>query len=427
MTTTKGRLAILLVFLLLYVPFVTLNGFQMADERSIDLPSFYFAADVTFNDHESPYRVGAWDDLQKQLQQKVFPFLYPPPSLLFFWPFSWFSYDQVKTGLLVVNHLGFLYLLYLLLFRILKLPSLWKRAQNDESDFPPWLFLAVLVLYALVFHPIAVTMNHGQVNILVMVQICLFWVWLREGKHPAVTALPLAMAIILKTYPVIFLPLLLIRRQYLVAAWAMGYTVTMTLVSLVVLPHGTWGDWMNSVLPTGGYGKIPYHLFSPALPWNQSINGFTSRLFLHPDYAVTVNAAAARWVPSVLAVLVIAALVWVSLRLNKKAPNTFGDEEIALVLTTVFLVAPLSWEHHLVFVLPAALFAVIHLLEGRLSIGPAIAVGLAAGIVAWPLKYLFEIQGQGALNLLVSVKFFAAVVLWAFLLIRLWRPRPARG
>jgi hypothetical protein len=270
-------------------------------------------------------------------------------------------------------------------------------------------------------------MDHGQVNLLVMIQICLFWVWLREGRHPAVTALPLALAIILKTYPIIFLPLLLIRRQYLAAAWALGYSVTLTLVSLVVLPHGTWGDWMNSVLPTGGYGKIPFHLFSPAMPWNQSINGFTARLFLHPDYALTVNAAAARWVPMVLAVLVIAALVWVSLRLNRQSPKIYLDDEIALVLVTIFLVAPLSWEHHLVFVLPAALLAVVHLLEGRLSVGSAVAVGLAVGIVAWPLKYLYEIQGQGALNLLVSLKFLATVVLWVYFLIRLWRPQPARG
>jgi alpha-1,2-mannosyltransferase len=274
---------------------------------------------------------------------------------------------------------------------------------------------------------VAVTMSHGQVNILVIIQICLFWIWLREGKHPALTALPLAMAIILKTYPIIFLPLLLIRRQYLVAAWALGYALTLTLVSLVALPHGTWGDWMNSVLPTGGYGKIPFHLFSPAMPWNQSINGFTARLFLHPDYAVTINAAAARWVPTVLAVVVVAALVWVSLRLNKRSPKTYGDEEIVLVLTIIFLIAPLSWEHHLVFVLPAALLAVVHLLEGRLSVGAGIAVGLAAGILAWPLKYLFEIRGQGALNLLVSMKFFAAVVLWVYILNRLRRPQSARG
>ena len=46
MTPTRGRLAVLLIFLFLYVPFVTSNGFQLNDDRAIDLPSFYFAADA---------------------------------------------------------------------------------------------------------------------------------------------------------------------------------------------------------------------------------------------------------------------------------------------------------------------------------------------------------------------------------------------
>jgi alpha-1,2-mannosyltransferase len=422
-TPTQGRLAVLLVFLFLYVPFVTSNGFQLTDERAIDLPSFYFAADVTFNDHASPYRAGAWEPLEQRLQQKVFPFLYPPPSLLFFWPVSWFSYDAVKIGLLVINHLGLLYLMYLLFFRILKLPAPWSADPGDEGKPLAWLIPAALVLYVLNFQAIAVTLQHGQINILVLILVCLFWVGVREDRHPALTALPLAAAILLKTYPVLFLPLLLIRRRYLVAAWGLGFTVTLLLVSLVVLPQGTWGDWMNTVLPTGGYGKIPFNLFSPAMPWNQSINGFTARLFLHPDYGVTPSVAAGRWVPALLAGAVVVALIWLSLRLNQRTREIYRDEEIALVLTTTYLIAPLSWEHHLLFVLPAALLAVVHLCRGRLTVGWGVAVGLAAAIVAWPLAYLFEIRNQGTLNLLVSLKFFATVVLWAYLLVRLWRFR----
>jgi hypothetical protein len=204
-----------------------------------------------------------------------------------------------------------------------------------------------------------------------------------------------------------------------------------TLVSLVVLPHGTWGGWWNSVLPTGGYGNIPFHLFTPAIPWNQSINGFTARLFLNPDYALTIDSAPARWVPTVLVGFVLGALAWANLRLNRRARNTWLDEEIVVVLLSLFLIAPLSWEHHLVFVLPAALLALIHLLEGRLTVAAAIPVGLAAGLLAWPLTYVFQIRDEGALSLLISLKFFATVALWVYFMILLWRARsadqPAQG
>ena len=104
---------------------------------------------------------------------------------------------------------------------------------------------------------------------------------------------------------------------------------------------------------------------------------------------------------------------------------TQRDEEIVLVLLSLFLVAPLSWEHHLVFVLPAALLALKHLLEGRLTVATAIPVGLAICVLAWPLTYVFQIRDEGALSLLISLKTYATVGLWVYFLIRLWRSRPA--
>jgi hypothetical protein len=73
----------------------------LAEKRNIDLPSFYFASDVAFNQHASPYQSGAWQGTEQQLQQKAFPFLYPPPNLLLFLSFSWFSYECVKTAALL--------------------------------------------------------------------------------------------------------------------------------------------------------------------------------------------------------------------------------------------------------------------------------------------------------------------------------------
>jgi hypothetical protein len=423
-SAAKGRMTIILVFVFLYIPFLTTNGFQLAGKQNIDLPSFYFASDVTFNQHESPYRDNAWLDTQQQLKQKVFPYLYPPPSLMFFLPFSWFSYEWVKTAVLVVNHLSLLFLLYLFLFRIFRLPSPLKGDGEEEPQSLSWLILPVLVLYTLQFHPVAVTLGHGQINLIVMVQIALFWVFLRENRHAALTAAPLALAIILKTYPIIFLPLLLVRRQYRTAAWALGYTAALTLISLVVLPDGVWEDWLNFVAPTGGYAKTPFHLFSPAMPWNQSINGFTARLFLHPDYALAVNPFAAHAVPTLLAGLVVSVLVWAGRRMNNRPERRYVNEEMATVLLSIFLIAPLSWEHHLVFVLPAGLLALVHIFRGRMSVYVAVPVALAVGILAWPLSFLFNLQGGGLISLLVSMKFYATVTLWIYFLSRLWQTAP---
>jgi hypothetical protein len=423
-SAAKGRLSLILVFVFLYIPFLTTNGFQLADNKNIDLPSFYYAADVTFNQDVSPYRDNSWLEVQQQLQQKVFPYLYPPVSLLLFLPFSWFSYPTVKVAALIINHLSLIFLMYLLLFRIFRVNTLLKAPDDKDSGSLHWLVLPLLVLYSLQFHPIAVTMNHGQINLVVMVLICLFWTAAREDKPASLTAAPLALAIILKTYPVIFLPLLIVRRQYRIAAWALGYSVALVLASFAILPQGTWNDWLHFVVPTGGYAEVPFHLFSPAMPWNQSINGFTARLFLHPDYALTVNPAAARVIPTLLAGIIVSILVWFGRRMNNRPQRRYVNEEMAAVLLSIFLIAPLSWEHHLVFVLPAAMLALIHMFKGRMSVYVAVPVGLAVGILAWPMSYLFRISGGGMLSLLVSLKFYATVVLWVYFLTRLWQTKP---
>jgi hypothetical protein len=57
----------------------------------------------------------------------------------------------------------------------------------------------------------------------------------------------------------------------------------------------------------------------------------------------------------------------------------------------------------------------------------AVPVGLATGILAWPLAFLFRIQGGGAVSLLVSLKLYATITLLVYFLTRLWQTEPAPG
>lgn len=415
----KARLILGLVFLFLYVPFVTDNGFRAVDRRNVDLPSFYYAADTTFNDQGSPYRSSAWQPIQRELGHQVLPFLYPPPALLLLAPLGQLPYAEAKVAMLVVNHLSVLVLLYLLLFRIFTVPLPDPARDPDDRNFVRWLMLPLLVLYTLQFHPLMVTLDHGQINLTVLVLLCLFWLGARERGPAALIALPLAGAILLKTYPALFLPLLVIRRQGKVAAWAGGYVAGAAALSWLVLPRQAWTDWLELVLPTGGYASTPYHLFSPAMPWNQSLNGFTARLFLHPDYALGIHPLLARLIPAILALLILAVLCWLARRLSRFPGIGSVNDEFVFVLLSIFLVAPLSWEHHLVFVLPAALLALIHVITGRTGRSMTVLVGTSVFLMAWPMAFLFKIEKQGLLNLLISLKLFAVVGLWGYFLGRL--------
>jgi len=424
LTTARTRLALGLIFLFLYVPFLIDNGFRAAEAQSVDLPSFYYAAQATFSDGVSPYTPAAWQRLQHQLGQPVFPFLYPPPSLLFFLPFSWFSYGFVKVAVLVANHLSLLALLYLLLFRIfmVELPTGRADAARPGGALVGWLVLPLLILYMLQFHPVAVTLDHGQINLAVLVLLSLFWVALRERRPAALTALPLAGAILLKTYPVVFVPLLLVRRQWRPAAWTSAYVAAVAGASWLAVPHQAWRDWVRLVLPTGGYAEAPLGLLSPAMPWNQSVNGFAARLFLNPAVAAAARLPwAAKAVPFVTTAVILGVMVWLALRLTRRQETRYLNDEFVTVLLAMFLIAPLSWEHHLVFVLPAAMLALIQLLTGTVSTRSAFGIGLVVFVLAWPMGFLFRLPSAGAVGLLVSLKLYAVVALWLYFVRRLWK------
>jgi len=421
MVANKGRLVLALVFLFIYIPFITNHGFRSVEEKNVDLPSFYYATDITFNQHSSPYQSGSWQPVQNQLQQKVFPYLYPPSSLLLLAPYAWFSYPGLKLLVLVVNHLCILMVIYLLLFRVFGLSLPTSASTGTDEGVLRWLLLPMLILYTLQYHPLTVTLGHGQINLVVLVVLCLFWLTLRSRAHPALVGLPLAAAILLKTYPMLFLPLLLIRRKFRVAAFTGIYVGILVAISMIVLPEKAWSDWIHLIMPTGGYAQSPGNIFSPAIPWNQSLNGFAARAFLHPAYAMNLNPGLARILPYLASILIIAVLAYLGIKLTKQRETRYLNDEFVLVLLSIFLIAPLSWEHHLVFVLPAALLALIQLTTGKSSLTTLILVGLAVGLMAWPLPFLFQISDHGPLGLLVSLKLFAVATLWVYFAGRLFK------
>jgi hypothetical protein len=233
---------------------------------------------------------------------------------------------------------------------------------------------------------------------------------------------PLSLAILLKTYPVLLLPLLVVRKRYAAAGAVVGLLALYALAAWLVLPQQLWGDWVRNVLPTGGYGLRPFNLFLPVEPWNHSINGF---LLFVDDRTHTLFGMPTRWLTRPLTYLLAGAVAAATVGLSflsarrGRAGKTL-DLEVALFLLMMFLVAPLSWEHHLVYALPAALFAIDFLLRGRVGAPAAAAVVAALFVLAWdfPRDEMFWIKGP--LSFVNAVKFFAAFGLWVFLAWRAW-------
>jgi hypothetical protein len=387
---------------LLYGWFVVSYGLNFRGVYSIDLPSFYTASVATFNLHLSPY---APETLNQLLDQQVFSYVYPPQSLLLFYPLSFLSYGQAQVLMLALNHVLFL----LITFMTVRILNLSLRRDSR--------IIALLVGYLLVFRPIMITLWSGQVSLIVLALLLAFWMFAR-GNRPVLAGAMLALAIVLKAYPVLLLPFLLISRRQRETLATLGWTALITAVAAAIIPAATWADWFFNVIPQGGFGRVPADLGSPAMPWNQSMAGFLARLFSSDEWtqAVFPNAGGMA-TAKILSYLAAATVTLISLAVvfkgRRRSPDTALRQAMMVGLPLTYLVAPISWEHHVVHLIPAVL-----------------GLMLVASPSRFPLYTLlyYLIVGMAAIIMTldpVLLYFPAVLAIWMLNCILVLRPAPA--
>ncbi len=407
-----------LLFLLLYPPFLIKHGFEMREVRNEDFPSFYGAARVAFAHRASPYTWEGQKQMVRETEGLIFPYLYPPTSLPVFYPLVGLSFDAAKDMMLILNHLLFLGAIFLCL-------SFLKQATGTALSE---LVGSICLVFCFLFDPIRSTLFHGQINLLVLCMLLASHLMLVK-KRDLPAMLFLALAIVLKTYPAILVLLLLAQRRYRAVVSLALMLFVWLIVSAAVLPTSLWGDWFAYVLPFGGYGRAVEGLCSPANIWNQNLNGFFSRLFMNGESsnALVNHPVFARILTYLSSILLLAASTWLCHRTAKKHGSRSTGLQLALFLTVMFLISPLSWFHHLVFVLPAC-FLIINLSLTRYNAGKATVAWGALSIMAWSW-YLWPDSAamlrEGWTVLLASARFYGVlVILWLLVAELLYRTTP---
>src|ERR1700749_1047304 len=185
--------AVACLFVLMYGPWVWQHGYLQSLRGVGDSPTIYWGARLAFVEQRSPYAEGAFSEAAAALDQRVFPDLYPPSSLLAFYPFSLVEDDTAKVMLLVTSPACFLLFLYVFLFKI--------KAIEPEGN-TRWLVAALLAAYVLNFYPVVDNFVWGQINLPILLLVCVAWLALKRGWNAFAVAVPLSLAILLKTYPI---------------------------------------------------------------------------------------------------------------------------------------------------------------------------------------------------------------------------------
>jgi len=198
-----------------------------------------------------------------------------------------------------------------------------------------WYGCALAACALALFEPLRDTFSFGQVNLLLLALV-LVDAWLLATGRERRAGIGIGLAAAVKLTPALFIGLLLVARRWRAAAVATVVAVGATGFAAVVAPDASRYYWTDALWDTTRVGRLDYVS-------NQSLQGILARLG-EPDRAV--------WAVAVLLTLG----VWV---LRTRRAVAAGDWAAAFALTglTACLVSPITWVHHLVWLLPS--FAVL--------------------------------------------------------------------
>ncbi|MDQ7903219.1 glycosyltransferase 87 family protein [Phytohabitans sp. ZYX-F-186] len=204
-----------------------------------------------------------------------------------------------------------------------------------------WFTFAIAACLVAAFEPLRETFSFGQVNTLLLFLVAADLLWLAGRGHRA-AGVGIGLATAVKLTPGIFILYLLITRRWRAAITASATAAGATLLAAALAPDASRQFWTEMLWNTDRVGSLSFVS-------NQSLQGVVARLDpVHPSTIL--------WLALVVATLAV--WVW---RVRG------ADVRTGLALTGVVgcLISPVTWVHHLVWLLPALILLVDRAIAAR--------------------------------------------------------------
>ncbi|MEU5890329.1 glycosyltransferase 87 family protein [Streptomyces sp. NPDC047461] len=251
----------------------------------------------------------------------TYGFTYPPFAAVAMRPMALFPLRVVIVVALLLNLAALAVIVRLLAGRS------WRRHG--------WVGCVLGACLLALFEPLRDTFSFGQVNLLLMALV-LTDGWLLATGRGRRAGVGIGLAAAVKLTPALFVALLLLAGRRRAAAVAASVAVGATALAALVAPGASRFYWTQAMWDTTRVGRLDYVS-------NQSLQGILARLG-EPDRVW--------WAAAVLLVLAVWAV-------RARRATAAGDWPAAIALTglTACLISPITWVHHLVWLLPA--FAVL--------------------------------------------------------------------
>jgi alpha-1,2-mannosyltransferase len=248
-------------------------------------------------------------------------FTYPPFAALCMLPMMLFTWHETVAVSVLLTVIASAALLTWLVDPIAQRHG-WHRG---------FTFCVAAMLFA-ALEPVRDTVSFGQVNLLLMALVFLDFKLL--SRRHRWTGVGIGLAAAIKLTPAIFIAYLLVTRRWREAGVATATAGAATLLAALVAPTQSLIFWTDAIWDTNRIGVLAYVS-------NQSLQGALSRLA--PPTPGTVF-----WALAALGVLV----AWAR---KARLAGELGDDRAGFALTGVVacLVSPITWVHHLVWLIPA--------------------------------------------------------------------------
>jgi alpha-1,2-mannosyltransferase len=257
-------------------------------------------------------------------------FTYPPFAALLFKPFTLVSR---VTGQVIWAVISTILLIGFLHCSLRAVRPLWRR-----SDLVVWSL--ILALPAMALNPVNLTFEFGQINILLALLVLADLTgdhFAKAQKIPVPRGVMTGVAAALKLTPLIFVPFLFATKQIRAGCVALITFSVCGVVMLIAAPSEAWSYWTRYVFDAQRVGGVIYIS-------NQSLRSTLYR-FNHGPPPETLLV--------VLLVLVgiigLCTAVWA----YRSSSPLLG---VLLCAVTGLLVSPITWAHHLVWIVPVILW-----------------------------------------------------------------------
>jgi alpha-1,2-mannosyltransferase len=281
------------------------------------------------------------------------PFVYPPLAALFFWPLSHVS---VLGGQRIWDATNLVALTALVAVSIAAARSRTLRGSDWRTA------LVLLAPVAFLLYPVRNDLALGQINIelvLMIVADLTIGVSWRNRHLPRGTLVGIAAAV--KLTPLVFIPYLVVSRQWRAARNATLTFALATGAMFVLSPRASWQFFTKDAYDVSKFGNT-------GVDANQALRAALLRAHLSSSLLFDL-----------VALVVLCAGIALAAMAYRRSSAMLG---MLVCAATGLLVSPISWEHHYVWAVPAVIWLAVG--ADRPARGEWWALGAALAFVVIP-------------------------------------------